>query len=66
MPDVTKAIVGNDIHNGSTVVNTGGSASRSYSVLDDDALTVPTTGTINTKIDNRFDDVRFYSGDTAD
>jgi hypothetical protein len=59
--DITLAISGNPIKNGSAVVTC--SPAGEYSVNDDDALSTPTITTIQAKYDNRFDDPSYYYGD---
>ena len=64
MSDVLQPVIGsNTIKNGSMVVyqaNTG-----SISKRDPDVNSFIPSGTMYTRLDERFDDVRYYSGDTA-
>lgn len=64
MSDVLQPVIGsNTIKNGSMVVyqaNTG-----SISKRDPDVNSFIPSGTMYTRLDTRFDDVRYYSGDTA-
>tara|TARA_R110002110_G_scaffold66938_1_gene182827 strand:- start:207 stop:404 length:198 start_codon:yes stop_codon:yes gene_type:complete len=64
MSDVIKPVItGNVIKNGSIVTyqnNTG-----EFSKRDPDLNSHQASGTIQTNLQNRFDDVRYYSGDTA-
>jgi hypothetical protein len=68
MSDVLKPVIGsNTIKNGSMVVyQTKGQTSISSTYKRDPDLNsfVP-SGTLHTRLDTRFDDVRYYSGDTA-
>ncbi len=63
MSDVIQPIIGgNSIKNGSIITyqnNTG-----EFSKRDPDVNQFVPSGTIQTRLDTRFDDVRYYSGDT--
>ena len=65
MSDVLKPIIGsNPIKNGSVVTyqnKTGQFAKR-----DPDLNSFVPSGTLHTRLATRFDDVRYYSGDTPD
>ena len=64
MSDVLQPVIGSTtIKNGSMVVyqaNTGSTSKR-----DPDVNSFIPSGTMYTRLDTRFDDVRYYSGDTA-
>lgn len=64
MSDVLKPVIdGNSIKNGSMVVHqTNSGATRTR---DPDVNSFVPSGTMFTRLDTRFDDVRYYSGDTA-
>ena len=64
MPFAQKAISGNDIKNGTEVVLTTGKVRRSIIQTDDSFVK---TGLITDllPLDERFDDPRYYTGDTA-
>jgi hypothetical protein len=56
--DITKAIVANPLKNGTLVTsctNTG-----EYSVLNTSVKNTPSISSIQSKYDNRFDDVSYY------
>lgn len=61
--DIILAKSGVKINNGSTVISC--SAAGEYGVIDDDALNTPLIEDIQSKYDTRFDDPRYYSGDSA-
>ena len=60
--DISLAISGNLIKNGSTVVSC--SPLGIYSLISHDAMNTPTIENIENKYDNKFDDSRYYTGDT--
>ena len=62
--DISLAISGNLIKNGSTVVSC--SPLGIYSLISDDAMNTPTIENIENKYDNKFDDSRYYTGDTPE
>jgi len=64
MSDVLKPIIGvNPIKNGSII--TYQNKTGEYSRRDPDVNQFVPSGTMFTRLDTRFDDVRYYSGDTA-
>lgn len=61
--DIILAKTGIKINNGSTVISC--SPAGEYGVIDTDALNSPFLENIESKYDDRFDDPRYYSGDSA-
>ncbi len=67
MSDVLKPVIdSNSIKNGSMVVYQTKSQTSisSTSKRDPDLNSFVPSGTLHTRLDTRFDDVRYYSGDT--
>ena len=62
--DITVAVSGEPIKNGTVVVTT--STTGQYSKLDTYVLNTPAIAAIQSKYDTRFDDPRYYSGDTPE
>lgn len=62
--DIQLSISGNAIKNGSAVVSC--SQLGIYSSMDDEALNTPVISDIQDKYDERFDDPRYYAGDTPE
>jgi hypothetical protein len=60
--DITKAISGNDIKNGSCVVGCRVTGFTSNDVLNTSVKNTPTISSIESKFDNRFDDPAYYYG----
>lgn len=64
MSDVLRPVItSNEIKNGSMVTyqnNTG-----SFSKRDPDLNSFVPSGTMKTRLEDRFDDVRYYTGDTS-
>lgn len=61
--DIQAAISGVVVKNGTVVVST--TFTGEYSTLDTYVKNTPTINDIENKYDNRFDDPRYYSGDTV-
>jgi len=61
--DINKAITANNIKNGSSVVTC--SRTGEYSVLNTSVKNTPTISDIESKYDNRFDDVTYYTIGTS-
>lgn len=60
--DIRVAVSGQVIKNGTVVVTT--TTTGQYSTLDTSVLNRPTIEEIESKYDTRFDDPRYYRGDT--
>ena len=60
--DITAAISGVEVKNGTTVVTT--TFTGEYSTLNTYVKNTPTIIYIQEKYDDRFDDSRYYTGDT--
>lgn len=60
--DISIIVSGQPIKNGTTVVST--TFTGEYSTLDTYVLNSPTIEEIQDKYDTRFDDPRYYTGDT--
>ena len=60
--DIILAKTGIKINNGSTVISC--TPAGEYAVIDSDALNTPTIENIQSKYDDRFDEPRYYSGDS--
>lgn len=63
--DIVKALSGNEIKNGTTVVSTKPTGPTSNDKLNTYVSNKPTIANIEAKYDARFDHPRYYSGDTA-
>jgi hypothetical protein len=64
MSDVIRPVItANTIKNGSVVIYQN--KTGEFSKRDPDLNQFVPSGTIQTRLDERFDDVRYYSGDTA-
>lgn len=50
----------NPVHNGSIVVTC--STAGTYSLIAEDAITIPDISILESKYDDRFDDVNYYMG----
>lgn len=64
MANIQEAISANLIKNGSIVVATG-RVGTTFLTIDTHVLNDPDISIIATKYDARFDDPRYYTGDTA-
>lgn len=62
--DIQTAVSGVDIKNGTSVVST--TFTGTYSTLNTSVINNPTIDDIKEKYDDRFDDPRYYTGDTRD
>lgn len=62
--DIQLSISGNIIKNGSVIVSC--SPLGTYSSMEDEALNTPVISDIQDKYDERFDDPRYYAGDTPE
>jgi hypothetical protein len=61
--DIQAAVSGIAVKNGTSVVTC--SRTGEYSVLNTYVLNTPTINDIQSKYDTRFDEPRYYSGDSA-
>jgi hypothetical protein len=61
--DIQAAVSGIAVKNGTSVVTC--SRTGEYSVLNTYVLNTPTISDIESKYDTRFDEPRYYSGDSA-
>jgi hypothetical protein len=61
--DIQAAVSGVAVKNGTSVVTC--SRTGEYSVLNTYVLNTPTISDIQSKYDTRFDEPRYYSGDSA-
>jgi hypothetical protein len=61
--DIQAAVSGIAVKNGTSVVTC--SRTGEYSVLNTYVLNTPTISDIQSKYDTRFDEPRYYSGDSA-
>lgn len=61
--DIQAAVSGVVVKNGTVVVST--TFTGEYSTIDTYVKNIPTIADIENKYDDRFDDPRYYSGDTA-
>ena len=61
--DIANAISGQPIKNGTIVVKTAGTGGD-FQTIDTYVSNVPTIGELDEKYDDRFDDERYYTGDT--
>lgn len=62
--DIVPAISGNVVKNGSSVIYT--TTTGAFSTLNTYVKNSPTISNIESKFDARFDDPRYYAGDTRD
>lgn len=62
--DIQAAVSGVDVKNGTSVVST--TFTGTYSTLNTSVINNPTIDDIKEKYDDRFDDPRYYTGDTRD
>jgi hypothetical protein len=62
--DIQKSVSANNIKNGTTVVSTC-ARNGNYQTLDTYVSNKPTIADIESKYDGRFDEPRYYSGDSA-
>jgi hypothetical protein len=66
MSDVLKPVIdGNSIKNGSMVVYQTNTGANSTKKRDPDLNSFIPSGTLFTRLEDRMDEVRYYSGDTA-
>jgi hypothetical protein len=67
MPDIFMLDSGNPIKNGTRLVFTGGKSTFAlmFKTLNDDVSNEPNINLIDDKYENRLDDPRYYTGDTA-
>lgn len=63
--DIYSVESGNPIYNGSITINPGVKLKTNFQYLRDGAPTTPELSSISGKYDTKFDDPRYYSGDTA-
>jgi len=64
MSDVLKPVItSNEIKNGSMVTYTNNTGA--FSKRDPDLNSFVPSGTLQTRLEDRFDDVRYYTGDTS-
>lgn len=61
--DIQAAISGTVVKNGTVVVTT--SWTGEYSTLNTSVINTPTISSIESKYDSRFDDPRYYTGDSS-
>jgi hypothetical protein len=62
--DIAVAVSGQPIKNRTIVV--GATVTGEYATQDNFVVNTPTISEIQDKYDNRFDDPRYYAGDTKD
>jgi hypothetical protein len=62
--DIAVAVSGQPIKNRTVVVSA--TVTGEYGTMNDVVTNKPTIAEIQSKYDNRFDDPRYYSGDTID
>jgi len=62
--DIVIAVSGEAIKNGTAVVST--TPTGRYSTLNTSVLNTPVIADIQAKYDDRFDDPRYYTGDTIE
>jgi hypothetical protein len=61
--DIQAAVSGVVVKNGTSIVSC--TRTGEYSTIDTHVLNTPTIADIETKYDGRFDEPRYYSGDSA-
>jgi hypothetical protein len=64
--DIIKSINGNDIKNGTALVGCLPTGSQENLKLNDYVVNTPTISDIQSKYDEKFDDPRYYTGDTIE